>query len=244
MPVLAGRFFAENEMGKYYDMLMEDIRMREGMKACMNCGVCTAVCPAAEFYNYDPRQIVSTVQTQDDDAIERLLRSETIWYCGECMSCRPRCPRDNTPGYVIQALRTLSQKLGFFVESEKGRQQIALKRTVGDNILRTGYCLTPRLINPDLHQEQGPVWRWIYDNDKEVYGRFNPHYMEEGPGALRRISDDAMAEIRSIFEETGGVAFFDRIEECSDRKARELGFDGANDEYVMYTYTTNSDTHH
>ena len=203
MPVLAGRFFAENEMGKYYDMLMEDIRMREGMKACMNCGVCTAVCPAAEFYNYDPRQIVSTVQTQDDDAIERLLRSETIWYCGECMSCRPRCPRGNTPGYVIQALRTLSQKLGFFVESEKGRQQIALKRTVGDNILRTGYCLTPRLINPDLHQEQGPVWRWIYDNDKEVYGRFNPHYMEEGPGALRRISDDAMAEIRSIFEGDG-----------------------------------------
>ena len=68
--------------------------------------------------------------------------------------------------------------------------------------------------------------------------------MEEGPGALRRISDDAMAEIRRIFEETGGAAFFDRIEECSDRKARELGFDGANDEYVMYTYTTNSDTHH
>ena len=72
--------------------------MHEGMKACMNCGVCTAVCPAAEFYNYDPRQIVSTVQTQDDEAIEALLRSETIWYCGECMSCRPRCPRGNTPG--------------------------------------------------------------------------------------------------------------------------------------------------
>ena len=59
-------------MGKYYDMLMEDVRMHEGMKACMNCGVCTAVCPAAEFYNYDPRQIVSTVQTQDDEAIEAL----------------------------------------------------------------------------------------------------------------------------------------------------------------------------
>ena len=132
-------------MGKYYDMLMEDVRMREGMKACMNCGVCTAVCPSAEFYNYDPRQIVSTVQTQDDEAIEALLRSETIWYCGECMSCRPRCPRGNTPGYVVQALRTLSQKLGFFTESEKGRQQFALKRLIGENILNTGYCITPRL---------------------------------------------------------------------------------------------------
>ena len=119
-------------MGKYFDMLMEDVRMREGLHSCMNCGVCTGVCPAAEFYNYDPRQIVNIVQTQDDDAIEELMRSDVIWYCGECMSCRPRCPRGNTPAYVIQALRTLSQKLGFFVESEKGRQQLALKRIIGE----------------------------------------------------------------------------------------------------------------
>lgn len=122
-------------MGKYFDMLMEDVRMKEGLTACMNCGICTGVCPAAEFYNYDPRQIVNMVQTKDDDAIEKLLKSDTIWYCGECMSCRPRCPRGNTPGYIIQSLRTLSQKLGFFTESEKGRQQLAIKRTIGQNIL-------------------------------------------------------------------------------------------------------------
>ena len=137
-------------MGKYFDMLSEDIRFVEGLKACMNCGVCTAVCPAAEFYNYDPRQIVTIVQLRDDEEIERLLKGNEIWYCGECMSCRPRCPRGNTPGYVIQALRTLSQRLGFFVESEKGRQQLALKRLIGDNILATGYCLTPRNILPEL----------------------------------------------------------------------------------------------
>ena len=38
-------------MGKYFDMLMEDVRMKEGLHSCMNCGVCTGVCPAAEFYN-------------------------------------------------------------------------------------------------------------------------------------------------------------------------------------------------
>ena len=63
-------------MGKYFDMLLEDIRVREGLKSCMNCGVCTGVCPAAEFYDYDPRQIVNTVLTRDDEQIERLLRSE------------------------------------------------------------------------------------------------------------------------------------------------------------------------
>lgn len=47
------------KMGKYFDMLMEDVRMQEGLTACMNCGICTGVCPAAEFYCYDPRQIVN-----------------------------------------------------------------------------------------------------------------------------------------------------------------------------------------
>ena len=231
-------------MGKYYDMLAEDVRLEEGLKACMNCGVCTAVCPAAEFYNYDPRQIVVIVQTRDDEEIERLLKSDTIWYCGECMSCRPRCPRGNTPGYVIQALRTLSQKLGLFTESEKGRQQLALKRLIGDNILATGYCLTPRNIIPALHPEQGPVWEWIHSNDNDIYGLFSECYLTEGAGALRKIDDESMEEIRRIFEVSGGKAFYDTIELHSDRKAREMGYDGATNEYMMDTYTHNSENHY
>ena len=140
-------------MGKLFDALCEDVRFREGLSACMNCGVCTAVCPAAEFYNYDPRQIMDIVQSQNEREIEELLKSEQIWYCGECMSCRPRCPRTNTPGYVIQALRTLSQKLGYFTESEKGRQQLAVKRTIGKNILELGYCIHPTRMLPEMHPE-------------------------------------------------------------------------------------------
>lgn len=231
-------------MGKYFDMLMEDVRMEEGLHSCMNCGVCTGVCPAAEFYNYDPRRIVCIVQTRDDEAIEELLKGESIWYCGECMSCRPRCPRGNTPGYVIQALRTLSQKLGFFVESEKGRQQLALKRVIGENILRTGYCITPRLVTPELHPEQGPVWRWIYDNDKEIFGLFSPVYMREGAGALRRMDEGSLEEIRRIFDVSGGTAFFEGIEAHSDRKAREMGYaDGADQKYMMDVFLDTNQNH-
>ena len=230
-------------MGKYFDKLLEDVRLREGLKACMNCGVCTAVCPAAAFYNYDPRQIVSIVQTRDDQAIEELLRSDTIWYCGECMSCRPRCPRANTPGYVIQALRKLSQQTGLFVESEKGRQQLALKRAIGENILRTGYCIVPSLVRADMHPEQGTVWKWVLDNEDEIYGRFSENYKRSGAGALRRISDDALEEIRRIFDVTGGTEMFEAIERHSDRKAREMGYDGADDRYFRDTYTQNSNEH-
>ena len=79
-------------MGKLFDRLAQDYRVKEGLKACINCGTCSAICPAAEFYKYDPKTIVNIVQTKDDAQIEELLKSEMIWYCGECMSCLTRCP--------------------------------------------------------------------------------------------------------------------------------------------------------
>ena len=56
-------------MGRLYDLLMKDYRLKEGLNACINCGTCTAICPAAEFYRYDPRKIVDIVQSKDDDEI-------------------------------------------------------------------------------------------------------------------------------------------------------------------------------
>ena len=233
-------------MENFYDLLMQDIRFEEGLNACMNCGVCTAICPAAEFYNYDPRKIVDIVQTKDDDQIIALLKSEEIWYCGECMSCKTRCPRGNAPGLIIMALRSLSQDLGYFVESEKGRQQLALKRTVGQWILDHGYCLYLEGVGTDLHPEQGPVWDWIQENWVDVFKRLGANYKGDGPGILRKIPEEAMDEIRSIFEVTGGNLRFSKIEEFSKKKAEELNMkldDGIDNEYFRHIYKTDNKQH-
>jgi heterodisulfide reductase subunit C len=34
-------------MSNILEKLKEDIRFAEGMNACINCGTCTAICPAA-----------------------------------------------------------------------------------------------------------------------------------------------------------------------------------------------------
>jgi heterodisulfide reductase subunit C len=233
-------------MESYYDLLMQDIRFEEGLNACMNCGVCTAICPAAEFYNYDPRNIVDIVQTKNNDQIIDLLKSEEIWYCGECMSCKTRCPRGNAPGLIIMALRSLSQDLGYFVESEKGRQQLAIKRTVGEWILKHGYCLYLEGVGTSLHPEQGPVWDWIQDNWKEVFNRLGANYQGDGPGILRKIPEEAMKEVRSIFEVTGGMLRYEKIEEFSKKKAEELNMildDGIDNEYFRHIYKTDNNRH-
>ena len=233
-------------MEKVYDLLLKDIRFEEGLNACMNCGVCTAICPAAEFYNYDPRKIVDTVQSKNDEEITKLLKSETIWYCGECMSCKTRCPRGNAPGLIIMALRSLSQDLGYFVESEKGRQQLALKRTVGQWILDHGYCLYLEGVGTSLHPEQGPVWDWIQENWVDVFNRMGANYKGDGPGILRKIPEEAMDEIREIFEVTGGMERYENIEKFSKEKAAELHMtldEGIDNEYFRYIYKTDNGTH-
>ena len=235
-------------MGKLYDQLQKDFRLEEGLKACMNCGICTAICPAAEFYNYDPRTICDTVQSHDDNKIEELLKSETIWYCGQCMSCKTRCPRGNTPAMVIMALRRLSQEKGFFTNSEKGRQQLAIKRTVGENILRLGYCVHPETVIPEMHPEQGPVWEWIFTHTPEVIDRFDGNYKKNGPGILRNIPEDSLLELEAIFQVSGGTTLYRHIENYSRRKAKQLNipFNGkgtSDDSYFMHVYTENSGNH-
>jgi heterodisulfide reductase subunit C len=235
-------------MNKYYDLLMQDVRFEEGLNACMNCGVCTAICPAAEFYDYDPRKIVDMVQSRDEEEIENLLKSETIWYCGECMSCKTRCPRGNTPAFVVMALRTLSQKLGFFTESEKGRQQFAIKRTVGENIFKYGYCVASYAVNPEMHLEQGPIWGYILDHTREVYERLGGKIDELGAGPLRKIPEDAKEELKKIFEVTGGMELLNTIEEHSRKKAEEMGLqfsnEGIDNEYFIEVFTANKKKHH
>lgn len=228
-------------MGKLYDKLTQDYRIKEGLKACINCGTCTAICPAAEFYKYDPRKIVDIVQSKDEEEIEKLLKSETIWYCGECMSCLTRCPRKNAPGLVIMALRNLSMELGYFAESEKGRQQYALAKIMSENILNYGYCVYARTFKAEDHPEAGPVWEWIEKNMDDVYERNGANLEGEGPGALRKIPQEDLDQLKRIFDETGATARIETINKYSMEKAKEMGL--TPEEYFRHVFNDTEKDH-
>lgn len=221
-----------------YEQLEEDVRFREGLKSCMNCGVCTAICPAAEVSDYDPRMIVSLVQQRDEAELEKLLKGDYIWKCGECLSCKTRCPRGNTPCYIIQALRGLSIETGFFTESEQGRKQLAIKRTVGDHILKYGYCVYIDEVDPEMYPEQGPVWKWLRDNRISMLQRLNTSYNKDQAGTLRNTDRESLKDLKKIFDETGGTRRFEKIENYSAVKAKELKieFSKDKDEYFKYLY--------
>jgi heterodisulfide reductase subunit C len=222
-----------------FEKLKQDVRFIEGMKACINCGICTAICPAAQYYDYDPRVVMNIVQHKHEDEIEQLLKSDTIWMCGECLSCKTRCPRENVPAYIIQSLKKLSIETGFFTESEKGRQQLALVRTIGKHILEDGYCVHVDKIDTEMFPEQGPVWDWIKENIEKLSIQVGANYHGNGSGSLRTIPQESMDELRAIFKQTGGTDFFELIENKSEIKAKELGMGynkGEKDEYFYSVY--------
>lgn len=225
-------------MPTLYEQLEKDVRFREGMKACMNCGVCTAICPAAEVSDYDPRMVVNTVQLRDETEIEKLLKSDTIWRCGECLSCKTRCPRGNVPGYIIQALRALAIETGLFMESEQGRKQLAVKRTVGDHILKYGYCVYIDEVDNDMYPEQGPVWEWLRENRELMLERLGTSYKKDQSGTLRKTSEESLNDLKKIFDETGGTTRFEKIEKYSSEKAKELKIDfkEGKDDYFKFLY--------
>ena len=218
-------------LSTYIEKLKKDIRFQEGLTACMNCGVCTAICPAAGYFDYDPRNICQEIQSEDETQLEAILSGDDIWMCGQCLSCKTRCPRGNTPGYVIQALRKVSQETGLFANSRLGRQQLLLKRVIGHSVLETGYCVHPKLVEPEQHPEQGPIWRWILENGEELYKQCGSNYYKPGEGGVRLIEKDTLDELHEIFKETGAIKLFDKIEEASAKKAKEmhLSFSDDND---------------
>jgi len=203
------------------ELLKKDVRFQEGLTACINCGTCTAICPAAHFYNYDPRIIADTVQRGNEADILELLESDTIWYCGECLSCKTRCPRNNTPGYIVQALRNLSQELGCFTKSERGRQQLEVKRTIGENMIKYGYCVYLDEIDLESHPEQGPVWQWYKEHADSILKRLGANYNGHGPGTLRKISEEDMLELNRIFMVTGATKRFEEIERLCSKQNNE-----------------------
>ena len=71
---------------------------------CMKCGKCSASCPSYNEMDIKPHQFVSYVQNED---IESLVASKSVWRCLSCFACVERCPRGVKPGKLVDAARQL-----------------------------------------------------------------------------------------------------------------------------------------
>jgi len=103
----------------------------EKLLSCIQCGTCTASCPAAHAMDLSPRQMWRMVQL---GMTEEVLRSKSIWLCSLCYTCHVRCPRGIPLTETIVRLKELAIERGIVSSPESG----AFYRAFADVMRRYG----------------------------------------------------------------------------------------------------------
>jgi len=159
-----------------------------GLDRCIQCGACTASCPAARFTDYSPRQIVKKVLEND----RSILESEMIWSCFYCYSCHLRCPRNNSPATIVQVLRQMAinegigvEKVGNFVE-------------IGEYLAENGASKVPDAGVKNMERDLGERW---------IKFKKNLESIREELGLSSRDIRNTHGEVQAILEGTG---YFER----------------------------------
>ena len=75
------------------------------VKRCVQCGRCSATCPAGFKMDLLPSRMVWELVNGNADV---MLEAKSPWSCMSCMACEERCPRGVSPARVMEAVRLLA----------------------------------------------------------------------------------------------------------------------------------------
>ena len=81
----------EVPVAAFMDQVIQATPGESRLSMCIQCGTCGGSCPSADDMDHTPRQIFAMIRA---DMKERVLRSNTPWYCVSCYYCRVRCPQE------------------------------------------------------------------------------------------------------------------------------------------------------
>jgi heterodisulfide reductase subunit B2 len=77
---------------------------------CYQCIKCTSGCPVAEFFDWQPNQIMRALQLGQEDIA---LGAETPWLCASCQTCTTRCPQGLDITAIMEFLTREALRRGF-----------------------------------------------------------------------------------------------------------------------------------
>ncbi len=134
-----------------FDDIQSDIRYDHELNGCLNCGICTATCPAAHYYDFSPREIVQLLWTENLEGIYDAMQ-EKIWACAQCYTCAARCPFGNSPGGLVMLMRESAIKQGM----QSAKDVLRPFTRVMLKLISTGNQLAPDMISAEHFPDWGP----------------------------------------------------------------------------------------
>jgi Fe-S oxidoreductase len=61
----------------------------ERIKACLQCGTCSGVCPYGYLMDFPPSKMISALRA---GLFDRVMKSDQVWMCVSCFACTRSCP--------------------------------------------------------------------------------------------------------------------------------------------------------
>lgn len=105
--------------------------VRDMVRACIQCGTCTASCPNAFAMDRTPRAMWRMVLAGETTA---LFSSKTFMLCSDCYTCTLRCPRGLPLTAAMDALKQIAAREGWV----QHKKSVLFYRQFMENIRRNG----------------------------------------------------------------------------------------------------------
>jgi len=133
-------------------------RVRDMVRACMQCGTCSASCPNVAFMPSPPRRLWRLLLMGFTDEV---LSEGAFFLCSSCYACTLRCPRGLPLTEAMAALRRLAAQ--YYPETaghnptfyETFMRNVRAYGRVQETALMTRYFLAMK--NPALPLEFTPL---------------------------------------------------------------------------------------
>lgn len=183
---------------KLVDDVLKDLKASPdlGIYKCVQCGMCTSICPGASQSDYDPRDMVRRVLEDDDSIVD----DENIWNCFSCYTCNSVCPSGNNASEVNQILRQMS------IDKGEGILKIQSFAAYGDSFIELGVGSVPSKFFDDMVKDVGPEYMNLKLNIEDIRS-------DLGLGSYI-LPEKSIDEVEEILDKSGFKARLKRIKGC------------------------------
>ena len=72
----------------FFSTLLE-VKEGERFRACLQCGMCSGICPFGYLMAFPPGKIISALRSEIFDEV---VKTDSVWMCVSCYACTAVCP--------------------------------------------------------------------------------------------------------------------------------------------------------